>query len=348
MNLYHLCRLGSITCMLICMSSHFSQPVFSQDSQSSSLPVGTPINELRTLVSNAIESNHASLGGLECTITWKITLNLDESTEEAPIDIGDFKLVEARVDAEYEKFRLTQTSDPDPIRKVVLCGKNLRAESYLGNYHENVIATNGEEFQIFMPKSMLGSTESGPVLVRKSMDDGSISGMPLVDPRDFGAQSGIGRMSDALTNWILEFSSEEIDPKTGSRYVLLGLKENKPRFPHLPERWKLKCDPKLNYLPTSIIHSRGELIESKSTVEYSLIHNKEQVYFPTESVHMNLNDLKKDETAFETPQNILCTVSFHVHDVRINNSLCEKSPFQPVKRGTLVRDSIEGKIYTVE
>ncbi|TWT62118.1 hypothetical protein [Rubinisphaera italica] len=346
MNLYHLCRLGSITCMLICMSCHFSQHVFSQDSQSSSLPAGTPNNELRTLVSNAIESNHASLGGLECTVKWKITLNLDESTAEDSIDIGDFKLVEARVDPEYEKFRLTQTSDP--IRKVVLCGNNLRAESYLGNYHENVIATNGEEFQIFMPKSMLSDTESGPVIVRTSMDDGSIGGMPLVDPRDYGAQSGIGRMTDALTNWILEFSSEEIDPNTGSRYVLLGLKENKPRFPHLAERWMLKCDPKFNYLPTSVVQRRGELFESKSTVEYTSIPDKEQVYFPTGSVFMNLKELQEDETAFENPQNIVFTVSFHVHDVRINNSLCEKSPFQPVKRGTLVRDSIKGKIYTAE
>lgn len=344
MNLYHLCRLGSITCMvmLICMWSQFSQPVFSQDSQSSSLPACTPNNELRTLVSNAVESNHASLRGLECTVTWKITLNLDESTAEDPIDIGDFKLVEARVDPEYEKARLTQTSDP--IRKVVLCGKNLRAESYLGNYHENVIATNGQEFQIFTPERLL----SRPVLVRKSMDDGSISGMPLVDPRDYGAQSGIGRMTDALTNWILEFSNEEIDPKTGSRYVLLGLKENKPRFPQLVERWMLKCDPKFNYLPTSVVQRRGELLESKSTVEYTSIPDKDQVYFPTGSVFMNLKDLQENETAFDNPQNIACTVSFHVHDVRVNNSLCEKSPFQPVKRGTLVRDSIQGRIYTAE
>ncbi|WP_437192789.1 hypothetical protein [Planctomicrobium sp. SH527] len=305
--------------------------------------IGTPDKQLRSRVVDAVNSNRLSIGGVACVVEWQQNLNLPVSENEN-VESSSLLIKQAGTDPEFE--RQLRAGNGRLSRKVFLCGENLLAESYVGDYLDSVITTNGRELELFTSNQLLTPSQSGPVLLRKSFADEMTKSLPLADPRDFGAPCGIGQLAVALSDWSLEASNEIIDPKTKKRYIRLTVKDNQPYHVEYAENWILLCDSDVNYLPVSVTHRVGNLYVSKAEVQYSALKGNRDAFFPVQATISFLKDLSPDGSAFDHPENFVSTVKFLVHDVAESLDVCGKSPFRPVESGTLVRDVIRGDIYT--
>lgn len=298
----------------------------------------------RTVVKSAIHTNRSSLGGLRCVVVWKSTskeVSHPTNEVEKPHDPASgvpFKL------SATDPHATTPTNEY--LRKVVFHGEKLRAETYIGGRLTEILATDGRECEYFCPDQITDyhGTKRESVLSRHLITARSLDGWPVIDPRDFGATAGVGRLEKGLSDWTVVSAKQIHDAESEVNCVQLVIEESKPAMPRFAERWTLVCDVTMNYLPTSVVVSQGELLVSKVIVQYAPIVGSRNVYFPTRATLFSLNDPTRDVSAFDSPQNTLQTVELVVSDVEQDNSLQEKSPFLTPEAGVLVRDNIRSII----
>jgi hypothetical protein len=170
--------------------------------------------------------------------------------------------------------------------RVLFCDSRVRNECYVGDNVEGRHIRNGVEC------SYENTTACGvfgtPLVSRGTIDDPSMRSGPIIDPRDFGASSGIGRLEEMLATWEV-VSANSCIVKCG-RSGLIAIKLREPVAAREHRDFVNECilylDQKTRLLPVVVEHfQQGTLLQVVEIAYAKCDWLPETCYLATEAVY---------------------------------------------------------------
>lgn len=260
-------------------------------------------------------ANYATLKGVQCKVTQTITmdLNLLSHQDTGVMTSGDTGIDE-RENSDSPVLlkrvrplrRLTPVVDTVPgIRqrttehRVFFSGLRVRNESIVDERVESRHIRNGMECSYETDAISNGFGTSW--ISRGRIDDPQFRDGPIVDPRDFGASSGFGRLEEMLSTW------DEVTAINGvakcGRSGLMMIKLREPlavdQNHDLANESVLYLDPEKNLLPVMVEHFQQRRLLEVVEINYTRCDWRPATcYLPTEAVYVMPADSK--QTTYES------------------------------------------------
>lgn len=272
----------------------------------------------RNMALRYYRANYAALRGVQCKITRTITTNIDaidrqnatsvnnvdsqvinaaalgddnEGASDAPVlrkkahPIGSSKSV---VDAPSGDS--ARTSE----HRVYFCGPKVRSECYVEDTVESRYIRNCFEYSYESTTAI--SAFGTPLIRRATIDDPLTRSGPIIDPRDFGASSGIGRLEEMLATWDA-ISAYDCPTKCGrSELFKIKLREPIAAREHADQinECVLYLDPKMKLLPVVAEHfQQGDLSQVVEITYAKCDWLPNTCYLATEAVYAMPADPRK-------------------------------------------------------
>ncbi len=187
---------------------------------------------------------------------------------------------------------LSRTSE----HRVFFCGPNVRNECYVGDNIESRHIRNGVEYS-YENTTTCGASGT-PLVSRGTIDDPLTRSGPIIDPRDFGATSGIGRLEEMLASWDAVFAT--CGAVKCGRAGLIAIKLREPlaarEHPDFINESVLYVDPNTKLLPVVVEHFYKGALWEVAEVKYAKCDwLPETCYLATEAVYAMPADPEKTD-----------------------------------------------------
>lgn len=293
--------------------------------------------KVRDVARRNYRANYATLKGVQCTVTQTVTtdLNLLSHQNTGMVTIGDTGNEDEGNSNSSPLFkrarplhRLNPVVETAPgIRqrttehRVYLAGLRVRNESIVGERVESRHIRNGMEcsYETDAISNVLGTSW----VSRGRIDDPQFRDGPIVDPRDFGASSGFGRLEEMLSTWD-EVTAISAVTKCG-RSGLMMIKLREPiavdQNHNLLNECVLYLDPEKCLLPVIVEHFQQRTLLEVVEIDYiSCDWRPATCYLPREAVYVMPAD------SVQAKYESLTEIKAHS---RRKFVVTEASPFEP-------------------
>ena len=163
----------------------------------------------------------------------------------------------------------TGTSSTISEHRVFFLGPSVRNERYNGDAIEGIHIRSGVECSY--ESTQVCSAFGAPLVFRGRIDDPQIRSGPIIDPRDFGASSGIGRLEEMLAKWDVVSATSCVVKCARSGLIAIKLQEPLAAraYQDLVNECVLYLDPRTKLLPVIVEHFQQHQLSQVIEITYA-------------------------------------------------------------------------------
>lgn len=259
--------------------------------------------KVRDVARRNYRANYANLKGVQCKVTQTITtdLNLLSHQNTGVVTIGVIENNEEDNSASpvlLKRVRPLRSVNPvvdtaPGIRtrttehRVFFAGLRVRNESIVDGRVEYRHIRNGMEcsYEPDAISNVLGTSW----VSRGRIDDPQFRDGPIVDPRDFGASSGFGRLEEMLSTWDADSTISGVTKRGRSGLMMVKLREPiaVDQNYDLVNESVLYLDPEKSLLPVIVEHFRQRRLLEVVEINYTRCDWRPATcYLPRDAVYV--------------------------------------------------------------
>lgn len=254
--------------------------------------------ELRDLALRNYRANYATVSGVQCKVATTSILSIAHSPVTPAPAVNRVPQIRAGQGVIADRDRHDDEEDEPDSRprivrqraigslrsvvdgasgtrtnsseyRVTVYGHSVRSERYVGDRLESRHIRNGLECSY--ESTIASGIDGRPLVSRGKIDDHQFRSGPIIDPRDFGASSGMGGLERMLATW--DAVSVIRDVAKCGRSGLVAVKVQEPvavrEYRDFINECVVYLDPSTNLLPVIVEHFQQGALSQIAEVTYA-------------------------------------------------------------------------------